>query len=500
VTKVWDYNPLLYVFSIVLGGITGGVILTSRSTFHEQDLLAKLETNYYTIKVTQARDSYGDLTNIRTLTLDHLIHSSVNPNDPFFLYYKHEHVQMEFLQGARKENPNPRVLVVGGGGYTFPRYAMEVMPETQMDVVEIDPGVTWIAKNHLGLKDYGGLKIYHMDGRQYVAEKVPAGTYDLVVQDAVNDLSVPSHLLTKEYNDAVKATLKPNGVYLLTVIDSIGYGKLWKAAMLTLQQTYPAENIALLTPEVMNSKWFNISDEAFAALSPNVPQSVLLKLDPLKNKTFSWDDLVEKLTGLLDPNETKLYKNHIMNVVDPIRLKLTEESFATLGSLNVPQSILMKLNPLKNKKLSRDDLVEELTGLLDPNETKLYKNLILDHAADFSERQVYVIYASDRPLDLSALRAAVSEQVLPGFTAANGVGSVAGGMQTPGGMPHVLAASIMGSKAYEEALLRTHRILQVDLQPYLDALPRIILTDQYAPVDNLMADVFRYRYRQRPKE
>ena len=60
-----------------------------------------------------------------------------------------------------------------------------------------------------------------MDGRQFVAEKAVPGTYDLVIQDAVNDLSVPSHLLTKEYNDAVKLTLKPDGVYLLTVIDSI---------------------------------------------------------------------------------------------------------------------------------------------------------------------------------------------------------------------------------------------------------------------------------------
>lgn len=375
VTKVWNNNPLLYVFSIVLGGITGGAILNSRSASHNEDQVAQLETNYYTIKVTKSRVYYSDYSEyngLLTLTLDHLIHSSVHPDNPFFLYYKHEHVQMEFLRGARKENPNPRVLVVGGGGYTFPRFAMELMPEARMDVVEIDPGVTWMAKNHLGLKDYEGLKIHHMDGRQYVAEKVPPSTYDLVVQDAVNDLSVPSHLLTKEYNDAVKAALKPNGVYLLTVIDSIGYGQLWKAAMLTLQQTYPAENIALLTPEKV----------------------------------------------------------------------------------------------------------------------------------DFDERQVYVIYASDRPLDLPALRAAVGEQILPGFNAANQLGSGAARMLAPGGVPHTLAIAPAGSEIVEEemnALFQTRRVPQENIQPYLDAQPRIILTDQYAPVDNLMAEVFRYRYRKRPK-
>ena len=74
-----------------------------------------------------------------------------------------------------------------------------------MDVVEIDPGVTKVAYDHLGLKDYDGLNIAS-HGRPAVRrrERAAPGTYDLVVQDAVNDLSVPSHLLTKEYNDAVK--------------------------------------------------------------------------------------------------------------------------------------------------------------------------------------------------------------------------------------------------------------------------------------------------------
>jgi MFS family permease len=446
IADVWNYNPLLYLFSIVLGGITGGLILTSRSpTSLYEELITQEETNYYTINVSKEKKYYGRgdrdfvYTGIAILKLDALIHSSVDPDNPFYIHYRHEYVQMEFLQGSRKENPNPRVLVVGGGGYTFPRYAMEVMPEARMDVVEIDPGVTKVAHEHLGLKDYPGLTVHHMDGRQYVAERVPPGTYDLVVQDAVNDLSVPSHLLTKEYNDAVKATLKPNGVYLLTVIDSIGYGKLWKAAIHTLQQSYPPENIALLFPDALDQTRFLLSDEAVA----------------------------------------------------------------TLQSLKIPESVLTKLSPLKNKLLNREKFEGELTAALDPSETKEFLSLILDHATDLSERQVYVIYASDHPLDLNTLRAAVSEQVLPGFTAANRVGSMAGTMQNLGGIPHALAIATAEPKISEEeleVLFRTHRMPQVDLQPYLDTPPRIILTDQYAPVDNLMADVFRYRNRKRPKE
>ena len=212
-----------------------------------------METNYYTIKVDgESRRQTRTTTGRRRPAdahLDRLVHSTVDPNDPTYLHYAHEHIQMEFLRAARAATPNPRVLVIGGGGYTFPRYAIEVLPETRMDVVEIDPGVTHVAYEYLGLKhDYKGSTIIHMDGRQFVAEKAAPGSYDLVMQDAVNDLSVPSHLLTKEYNDAVKRALKPDGVYLLTVIDAIEYGKLWKAAVHTLGKTYPAETSACSSP------------------------------------------------------------------------------------------------------------------------------------------------------------------------------------------------------------------------------------------------------------
>jgi hypothetical protein len=63
--------------------------------------------------------------------------------------------------------------------------------------------------------------------------------YDLIVQDAVNDLSVPFHLMTREYNDEVKGLLKPDGVYALSVIDEIPRGDLLRSAVRTLRETFP---------------------------------------------------------------------------------------------------------------------------------------------------------------------------------------------------------------------------------------------------------------------
>ncbi len=363
---------LLYLFSIVLGGIFGGFLLTNRPN-RDEGFVARVESNYYTITVN--RD--GKHPTALKLTLDHLVHSSVDPYDPEYLYYTHEHIQMEFLQLARTGSNKPKALVIGGGGYTFPRYAMERMPEARVDVVEIDPKVTFVAREYLGLKDYKGLNAIHMDGRQFVAEKVERGTYDLVIQDAVNDLSVPAHLMTKEYNDAVKATLRPDGVYLLTIIDSIAYGKLWKAAMATLAKTFPAGNIVLLTAEAPPTR-------------SDTPES--------QTAGEKWDE----------------------------------------------------------------------------------------------SRRVMVIYASDKRLNLDAVRDAVVSQAPFELWFKLSIASIAIGASDIEPEPSDGPPPELGIARFV-TFSHTIEVPAARLKPYTDREPGVVLTDQFCPIDNLMAEVFRQR-------
>ncbi|MGL6095277.1 MAG: fused MFS/spermidine synthase, partial [Fimbriiglobus sp.] len=113
---------------------------------------------------------------------------------------------------------------------------------------EIDAGVTAVAVEKLGLDP--GLRIasFPMDGRQFVAERAAPGSYDLVTLDAVNDLTVPYHLLTKEFHDEARRTLAPGGVYLLTVIDLLDGGRLWASAVRTLSETFPHVQVLTTAP------------------------------------------------------------------------------------------------------------------------------------------------------------------------------------------------------------------------------------------------------------
>jgi hypothetical protein len=86
-----------------------------------------------------------------------------------------------------------------------------------------------------------------MDGRQYVKAAPPA-SYDLVIQDAVNDFSVPYHLMTAEYNGLIQRLLQPDGVYLLTVIDAMESGRFLASAVRTVKSSF-GETHLLAPPE-----------------------------------------------------------------------------------------------------------------------------------------------------------------------------------------------------------------------------------------------------------
>ncbi|WP_029629790.1 fused MFS/spermidine synthase [Zavarzinella formosa] len=234
--QLWKSTSMLFVGSIILGGALTGLIATKFGGGNYT-----LETKYYAIKVNKQDEESG----IMTMALDLLIHSYVKLDDPSWLGYKHEEIQGELVRYAHsKEKTN--ILIIGGGGYTFPRWVEHMMPDVGVDVVEIDPGVTEVAHRELGLSRNTKIKSFHMDGRQFMRETAEKGHYQLVIQDAVNDLSVPTHLMTKEYNDAVKATLTPDGAYLLTLIDSIKDGELWRAAVNTMRASFP--HVVMLSP------------------------------------------------------------------------------------------------------------------------------------------------------------------------------------------------------------------------------------------------------------
>jgi len=112
------------------------------------------------------------------------------------------------------------ILILGGAGYSFPKYCLQRYSEARVDVVEIDPELTELAREYFNLKDDPRLIIYHEDARTFLNRG--EGKYDVIIGDAYKSLyTIPWHLTTVE--SAIKAydMLNDGGCMLQNVIASI---------------------------------------------------------------------------------------------------------------------------------------------------------------------------------------------------------------------------------------------------------------------------------------
>jgi len=175
---------------------------------------------------------------VKTLALDWLLHSYVDLDDPSFLAYSYEKVFADVATLAAQENPALRVLFVGGGGYTMPRFLEVQYPLSTLEVIEIDPEVTEVAFQYLGLPRATNIVTYNEDARTKLTN-LPVSRYDLVIGDAFNDVSLPYHLTTLQFNQQVKGLLKDRGIYMVNVLDRLHTGRFLRAYVNTLQRTFP---------------------------------------------------------------------------------------------------------------------------------------------------------------------------------------------------------------------------------------------------------------------
>lgn len=138
--------------------------------------------------------------------------SCVNLSKPREFALNYTHMAMGGLLFATSEPPK-RLLVVGLGGGTIPTALREVLPDAEIDTVEIDPAVTRVAREYFGFKDDPKLKVHEMDGRVFVKRAIQGGKkYDAILLDAFDHEYIPEHLLTREFLVEVKSLLAPGGV------------------------------------------------------------------------------------------------------------------------------------------------------------------------------------------------------------------------------------------------------------------------------------------------
>lgn len=202
-----------------------------------------VETAYYCAKVVQDPNRPSG----RTLRMDTLFHSYVDLEDPSYLEFSYTRSFASVIDGA-KPNVPVDALHIGGGGFSIPKYLDYTRPGSDNLVLEIDQGVVDLGVKSLGLKLGEGIEAQVGDGRVALREQ-PDASRDVVVEDAFGGLAVPWHLTTVETAQEIRRILRPDGIYLVNVID---FAPLLfaRAEAATIAEVFP--HVALITrPDVI---------------------------------------------------------------------------------------------------------------------------------------------------------------------------------------------------------------------------------------------------------
>ncbi len=187
---------------------------------------------------------------------------------PYSQYIK----KYDLIFNSKNEIKN--IMMIGGAGYSYPRYLINTYKDKTIDVVEIDPKVVEIARKYFYLDDLLSdkslnakerLELIVDDGRIYLnkCEK----KYDAILNDAFTGNTPPKSLTTIEAAQAIKNALNPNGIYATNIIGSLKgkNTKFLKAEVNTLRQVfkhvyvYPClfeDEIALVEGMVRNNLVF----------------------------------------------------------------------------------------------------------------------------------------------------------------------------------------------------------------------------------------------------
>jgi spermidine synthase len=218
----------------------------------KQGMLPTLETPYNTIRIFEGLDE--NQRRVQLLQTDPgKIQSGMYLDDPIELYAEYTRY---YALGSALHPQATRVLMLGGGGYSVPKWLLAGRSgldgaALKLDVVELDPGMTRLARTYFHLPEDPRMRIYHEDARRFL--NMNTQQYDLIFVDVFNSYySVPFQMGTKEAAQALCRALAPGGMMIMNIISSYNgeNGQLFRAIHAAMALAFPELHVfAVNNPE-----------------------------------------------------------------------------------------------------------------------------------------------------------------------------------------------------------------------------------------------------------
>jgi len=227
------FNLMILIFSVLAIAASE---LKDLYLLHKNDL-RDIDTEYSRVQVFKTTDAKTKK-EIRALATDPFFIQSgmfLDSDALVFPYAEYYHLLRHFKPNFKD------TLMIGGAGYSFPKEYLQTYKSAKIDVVEIDPQMTEIARRFFRLSDDPRLIIFHQDGRTFL-NQAESNEYDAILMDAFGSLfSIPFQLTTIEAVQQIDRALKDDGVVIFNLVSAIegDSSRFLQAEIKTYKQVFP---------------------------------------------------------------------------------------------------------------------------------------------------------------------------------------------------------------------------------------------------------------------
>ncbi|MBE3597967.1 MAG: fused MFS/spermidine synthase [Limnochordaceae bacterium] len=262
-----------------------------------------------------------DPVGLRYLKFDDSWQSAMDKADPkglVFGYTRYFHLAMALAPQARE------ALMVGLGGGSVPKNFLAFYPSLRMDVAELDPEVVRVAHRFFAVPlDDRRLAVHAQDGRIFV-ERTRA-RYDAVFLDAYFAYSIPFHLATREFYEALKSRLQPGGVVASNIIGALSgrHSLLFRSMLRTMQAVFPTTYV------------LPVGATSGSAIDPAYRNIIVLATDQQAMAPGEFQARVERLEqeGRLPPGTSSLARSLVVEPIDTHDVPLLTDDHAPVDTL-----------------------------------------------------------------------------------------------------------------------------------------------------------------------
>ena len=153
-----------------------------------------------------------------TLYVDGVPQSYVDLADPHHLEFEYIRRIARVIDAAAPAGAPLRVLHLGGGALTLPRYVAATRPGSTQLVVERDAALAALVSRKLPLPDGSAVHLVTDDARAALRAAPDAG-FDIVVSDVYQGAQMPASVASVQFGREVARVLAPDGQVAVNVAD-----------------------------------------------------------------------------------------------------------------------------------------------------------------------------------------------------------------------------------------------------------------------------------------